>query len=74
MAEACGIDSNEYKIYMQGVNANKAMHDFEKANPKTLSDFNKYSELEKKNPELAYEYEDSLDIEDYERLSKYRNL
>lgn len=74
IAEACGKDSVEYKMYMEGVDANNAIHDFEAEAPKAQSNWKKYQELSKNNEAKAKDFYNSLDFVDKLDVIEYDRL
>ena len=74
IAKACGKDSVEYRMFMEGVEANKRMHTFERKNPEAVKDWGEYQRRSRKDFDYGEDYLDSLDTDRYEEVLKYDEL
>lgn len=81
IAKACGKDSVEYKIYMDGVEANKELHLFENENDYTVKQWQELKNIgEEKGSVEAQKAYNKLNVVDkmymqeyYSLLDKYKN-
>ena len=74
IALACGKDSKEYRMFQDGVEANRRMHDFEYKNPEAVKDWQEYQKLRSKDYDKGMDYLESLDIDRYEEVLHYDTL
>lgn len=74
IAEACGEGSREYKLYNKALEANKKLVDFATKNRESIPKWRKYKELLETDENKAYDYLDTLDIDDYEKVTNFDNL
>lgn len=72
--KACGKDSVEYNILQKGLDANNAIHDFEKTNPSAKEQWYKYQDLVKKDETGAKEYFKSLSKKEQDSVLEYDDL
>lgn len=75
IAEACGKDSVEYRIYSEGVKANERIHTFEANNKDIVSIDNKLVGLLKsKKFSEADKFVDSISDKEFSKLMEYKEL
>ena len=76
IAEACGKDSVEYKIYQEGLDANNAVHEFETNYPEIKRTKNEIDKLlsNKDTAKKGLDLIDKLDNAVYDKLIKYKRL
>lgn len=75
IAEACGKDSVEYKIFMEGESANNAVHAFESKNPGITNKFNETQKLIENNKiNEYYDVYDNLSNTGKKYYNEYEDL